>query len=171
MVGPLKSEFKVASSFDHPNILKYEELLSNKKNAYFTMELFNAPNLKTQLYNDIRSVHIRLKRLVELVAIARAHPRAGLGAPRHQARQHSDEQVVGGAGHRFFARLPDGRHHLEDAASQAIDGEGDTDIYRAEQILGKPLTPQTDIYNFGVTLFELLTGETPFKGSTPRTCC
>ena len=43
-VGALKSEFKVASSFDHPNILKYEELLTNKKNAYFTMELFNAPN-------------------------------------------------------------------------------------------------------------------------------
>ena len=31
----------------------------------FGMELFNAPNLKTQLYNDIHSVHIRLKRLVE----------------------------------------------------------------------------------------------------------
>src|SRR5215471_13828856 len=37
-----------------------------------------------------------------------------------------------------------------------------------EQILGKPLTAQTDIYNFGVTLFELLTGQTPFKGSTPK---
>ena len=37
-----------------------------------------------------------------------------------------------------------------------------------EQILGRPLTPQTDIYNFGVTLFELLTGQAPFAGSTPK---
>src|SRR5258708_28957926 len=73
MVSALKSEFKVASTFDHPNILKYHELVANKKMAYFTMELFNAPNLKTQLYNDIRGVHIRLKRLIELLAIALEH--------------------------------------------------------------------------------------------------
>src|SRR4029078_59313 len=36
------------------------------------------------------------------------------------------------------------------------------------QLLGKSLTVQTDIYNFGVTLFELLTGQPPFKGSTPK---
>jgi serine/threonine protein kinase len=73
MISGIKNEFKVASSFDHPNIPKYLEIVANKKMAYFTMELFNAPNLKTQLYNDIRGVHIRLKRLVELVAMALEH--------------------------------------------------------------------------------------------------
>jgi len=38
-----------------------------------------------------------------------------------------------------------------------------TPAYMApEQILGKDLTPKTDIYQFGVTLFELWTGSLPF---------
>ena len=34
-----------------------------------------------------------------------------------------------------------------------------------EQIAGEDLTPRSDIYNLGVTLFEMLTGEVPFKGT------
>ncbi|MCB0198044.1 MAG: serine/threonine-protein kinase PknK, partial [Anaerolineae bacterium] len=36
-----------------------------------------------------------------------------------------------------------------------------------EQILAEPVKPQTDIYSLGVMLFELLTGQKPFKGPTP----
>jgi serine/threonine-protein kinase len=31
-----------------------------------------------------------------------------------------------------------------------------------EQIMGEPITPQTDIYAFGLTLYEVICGEHPF---------
>src|SRR5690606_37653498 len=33
-----------------------------------------------------------------------------------------------------------------------------------EQVLGHPLTPAADIFALGITAFELLSGERPFRG-------
>jgi serine/threonine protein kinase len=42
-----------------------------------------------------------------------------------------------------------------------------TPYYMApEQVLGKPLTPQADVYAFGILLFELLTGAKPVAGDS-----
>jgi serine/threonine protein kinase len=45
-----------------------------------------------------------------------------------------------------------------------ISGQAMTPQYASpEQILGKPLTVASDVYSLGVVLFELLTGERPYK--------
>ncbi len=168
-IASLKNEFKVASMFDHPNIPKYLEIVATRKLAYFTMELFNAPNLKTQLYNDIRGVHIRLKRLVELVAMALEHihergwVHRDIKPDNILMNKSSEVRVIDFS---LACRAASGLSKMLHRKQTKVQG---TRTYMApEQILGKPLTPQTDIYNFGVTLFELLTGQTPFKGSTPK---
>jgi eukaryotic-like serine/threonine-protein kinase len=41
---------------------------------------------------------------------------------------------------------------------------GTTDYVSPEQALGQPVTGQSDLYSLGIVLYEMLTGEVPFKG-------
>ena len=38
-----------------------------------------------------------------------------------------------------------------------------------EQIIGEPVTPQTDLYSLGIVLYEMLVGEKPFAVDLPLT--
>ena len=163
----LKHEAKVGGSMQHPNILKYYETVVNKKNGYFVMEYFRSPNLKIQIGSDLTSVHVRIKRLIEQLAAAldHIHEKGWL----HKDMKPDNILFSKGSELRLIDFSLSGRP--TGALSKMLGGGGTiqgTRTYIApEQILRRSLTPATDVYSLGITLFEVLTGKGPFKGTTP----
>jgi len=164
----LKHEAKLAERFDHPNFVKFEKLVMNKKRGYLVMEYFRAPNLKMQLQSDPVSLQVRIARLVEQLCQA-------LGYLHDLGWVHRDikpDNILFNKASEL--RLIDFSltTRAAGAVSKIIGGkekviQGTRTYISPETILKAPPTPQADIYSLGVTLFEILTGEPPFRGSSP----
>jgi serine/threonine-protein kinase len=164
----LKHEAKLAERFDHPNIIRFEKLVMNKKRGYMVMEYFRAPNLKMQLQSDVLSLQIRITRLFEQLCQA-------LGYLHDQGWVHRDikpDNVLFNKASEL--RLIDFSltTRAAGAVSKLISGkrtviQGTRTYISPETILKAPPSPQADIYSLGVTLFEILAGEPPFRGTSP----
>jgi len=71
---------------------------------------------------------------------------------------------------------PDGRAKVTDfGIARSLEAQGltatgrvlgTTDYVSPEQALGHEVTGQSDIYSLGIVLYEMLTGETPYKADT-----
>lgn len=164
----LKQEIKIAKQFEHPNLLRYFDIVVNKTHGYFTMELFRAPNMKVQIFTELPSIQSRVKRVIEQVASALDHIHS-------KGWLHKDikpENIL--VNKAAEVRLVDFSLTAKVAGmiGQMFSGRkapaGTLTYIAPEQILNKPLTPATDIYSFGITIYEVLAGRSPFKGSTPN---
>lgn len=171
-VAAMKNEFTIGKQLDHPNIIKYLDGhwgTMFKKESYFTMELFNAPNLKAQLFNNLTSVQVRLKRIVESAAMAYQHLH-DKGFINRDIKP--DNVLVNKSGElkvidMSLAGKPAGALSKV-FAPKSKTAKGTRSYMAPEQIMRKPLSFQVDLYSFGVMLFEMLTGGPPFAGSTPN---
>ncbi len=161
-VAVLKAEGKVGRLFDHPNIIKVHETVVNKKNAYLVLDYFRAPNLKSQIHNDLYSVQLRMKKLVESLCMALAH----IHDRKWVHRDVKPDNILMNRGSEV--RLIDFSlaHKIKRGKMKEIQG---TKSYIApETLMRRGPTRQTDMYSLGVTLFLALTGEFPITGLTPQ---
>jgi eukaryotic-like serine/threonine-protein kinase len=167
-IASLKHEFAVGATLGHPNILKYIELSVKKGRAYFVMELFTSPNIKQLLYADVGAMQNRTHRVIELTSLALEH--------MHQKgwihRDIKPDNILATKGGdvrlidfsltckppSFFAKYLGSKPLIQ----------GTRTYMSPEQIMRRPVSFQTDMYSLGITLFEMLTGQPPFKGATPQ---
>jgi serine/threonine protein kinase len=155
--GYFSSEAKLMAALDHPHIVRFYEFRDEGRVAFFVMDWVEGIDLKAAL--QARGEPYELDEIkVILKPISSA-----LNYAHGQKIIHCDIKpaniLMETSGKVLLTDFGIARH-----ASQ--QNAGGTPPYMApEQFENGRLTPQTDVYALGVTLFELLSGgEVPFRG-------
>src|SRR4030088_1905683 len=156
-----RREARAVAQLSHPHIVGVIDAGEDAGRPYIVFEYGEGETLKER----IRRVG-RLS-IAESVAYAIEIARAlGVAHARHIVHRDVKPQNVlideEGA-----AKVTDlGIARTLDEEGLTADGRvlGTTDYVSPEQALGQPVTGQSDLYSLGIVLYEMLTGEVPFKG-------
>lgn len=165
----LKQEAKIGALMEHPNLIRNHGVVIRKTECYLLMDLFKTPNLKVFINSGREVIEANFEKLVEGICL-------GMGHMHSKGWVHKDLKpdniLLNRAGEvriidfSLAVRAAGGLAKLMGGGKGPIRG---TRTYLAPETIRKEAsTPATDIYSIGITLFECLTGTTPFKGDTPQ---
>jgi eukaryotic-like serine/threonine-protein kinase len=161
-------EGRTAARLVHPNIVQVydagEASFGGRETSYIVMEYVPGGDLKALIDRRGRLSGPELARLGNEVCsgLAHAHER---GVIHRDIKPHNillDEN-----GH---AKVTDfGIARALDTSQATRTGSFlGTALYSSpEQLQGQKVTPKSDVYSLGVTLYQAATGEPPFSGATP----
>lgn len=160
-----KKEATLTRDLKHPNIIKVFEYVEAPPQPFFIMEYFESENLKWAMAQMPERVHKREFQI--LMAIADALSFVHTKGIVHKdikpenvlINSDSDVRLIDFslASTKWDRLLQFGRR---------IEG---TPMYMApEQIRGEKCDQRTDIYSFGVMMYELMTKRPPFMASDPQ---
>ncbi|MGI8506209.1 MAG: protein kinase domain-containing protein [Solirubrobacteraceae bacterium] len=156
-----RREARAVAQLSHPHVVGVIDAGEDDGRPYIVLEYVEGETLKDRIR--------RLGRLpvAEAVAYAIEIARA-LGAAHARHIVHRDVKpqnvLIDEEGSAKVTDFGIARTLEEDGLT--ADGRvlGTTDYVSPEQALGQHVTGQSDLYSLGVVLYEMLTGEVPFKG-------
>ncbi len=160
----LSREADIVGKLNHPNIVAVYDSGECDGQPYLVMRLIEGKTLK-QLLQD------RQLTTAEVLDIARAVADALIYAHAHGVL-HRDVKTSN------ILMDNDGNAFLTDFGLARLAYSGDSTLSRdmligspqyisPEQAKGEPIDVRSDIYSFGIVLFEMFTGQVPFSGETP----
>jgi len=157
-------EVKLGRRVTHRNVARTHDVGEHDGALFLTMELVEGTTLEDVL--DARGGRLAVDEATRLCR----QVLEGLAAAHDAGIVHRDLKpanvLVGADGRAVLTDFGIARAAAEPALTRAQQLVG-TPIYMApEQVTGRPVDHRADLYAFGVMLFELLTGEWPFRGET-----
>ena len=161
-----REEARAAANLSHPNVVAVYDFGQDARTHYMVLEYIEGDNLKDViLQRGTLDVDSALLITIELCK--------GLGYAHRSGLVHCDvkpQNVM--VTRNGMVKLTDFGLARALSVSQPIEPEGivwGTPSYLApERAAGEPPTPASDVYSLGVIMFELLTGQLPFKGGDNR---
>jgi len=159
-VSKFKMEAQAAARLSHPNIVNVYDVVDEENLHYIVMELIEGITLKS---------YIEKKKLLdskEAIGIA-IQVAQGIAAAHEQHIIHRDIKPQN------MIISKDGKVKVADfgiaraVSSQTVNSSaavGSVHYISPEQARGGYCDERSDIYSFGITLYEMVTGRVPFEG-------
>jgi len=166
-------EARSAAAIDHPYVCKIFEVGEFEGRAFIAMEFVDGEDMRETLDRRPLPVHRSLEVAVEIAeALEAAHEKGIVHRDLKPAnimltRTGHVKVMDFGLARQVLSEVPG--QDLTAGVSTTAPGivPGTLAYMSPEQVRGLPVDTRSDIFSFGIVLYEMLTGIDPLKKSTP----
>ena len=154
------TEASLAGKLSHPHIVGIYDAVADDEASYIVMEYVDGTTLEQYARHDAL---LPVQRIVEIIyKCARALEYASNQGVIHRDIKPANILLASGSDIKvsdFGAAL------TQSADTTQVSGIGSPAYMSPEQVKEQHLTHQTDMFSLGVVMYQLLTGQPPFRGA------